>query len=252
MTERITRGKTRPGRLGLLDSWLVACDLGPAPRVVDVGIGASPETTVELFEALRTRWPAARVLGIDVDPVRVEAAMRAGRPGLSFALRGFDLELERPASAIRAMNVLRQYPPEQVSEAHARWGRSLAPGGILLEGSTNRTGDVLACHVLRRGDELFREALLFGTRGVGGFAPMQLRDVLPRDLRRSCRPDHPLGAFFARWTEAWEHVRTGLEPRAAFEASARELARRGESMDLRAVHRGVIGWAPAGGIPESA
>lgn len=232
MRERITRGKTRPGRLALLDRWVVArADV--RGLVVDVGIGANPDTTVELFRAVRPH--GGEVLGVDLDPDRVHAAQRAREPGLSFAHGGFDLPIDRPAVLIRAMNVLRQYRPEQVADAHRSLGESLVEGGILLEGSTNKTGDVLACHLLRRRGELRREGLVFGVRGVGGFAPRQLQDVLPRDLRGT-----DVGGFFDRWTDAWELVREGLAPIDAFAASARELADRGEPVDF--VADGVLAW----------
>ena len=53
------RGNTQPGRLRLLDAFVRAADLKwPKGHVaVDIGIGASPETTIELHRALLCAVP---------------------------------------------------------------------------------------------------------------------------------------------------------------------------------------------------
>src|SRR4051794_24661728 len=93
-----TRGTTAPNRLRRNDSWLcdapaVAAALAvEAPLVVDLGFGASPVTTIELAGRLARRFPAVRVLGLEIDPDRVAAALPAARPpALMFARGGFEL-----------------------------------------------------------------------------------------------------------------------------------------------------------------
>ena len=252
---RITRGKTRPGRLRLLDRWLVQSgelDGEAPPLVVDVGLGARPDTTVELFERLRGLRCDVEVLGTDLDPERVATAAGVARPGLRFATMGFDLTLERPARVIRAMNVLRQYKPEHVASAHERMASGLAPGGVLLEGTCAPSGEVLGCLVLRRTPRgLFREALVLAVSGGQGFAPLMLRDRLPRDIRDRGNPGHPVGDFLARWTDVWRETRDATgSPAAALVASARGLARRGEPLDLALVEEGVVVWRPPEGVAE--
>jgi hypothetical protein len=107
---------------------------------VDLGYGASPVTTAELFTRLRAVHPRVEVAGIEIDPVRVAAARPYEREGLSFRLGGFELPVERPPVLVRAFNVLRQYDE---AEAWAAWDRlcaGLAPGGELVEGTCDEIG----------------------------------------------------------------------------------------------------------------
>lgn len=149
-----TRGTTAPNRLRRVDRWMVAnlaglieSAVGP-PLVVDLGFGASPVTTVELFERLRTIRPDVEVTGLEVDPARVERARRfpaeRGRSehynGLTFALGGFELPLPRRPLVVRAFNVLRQYEEEEAWRAWDRLCAGLAPGGVLVEGTCDETG----------------------------------------------------------------------------------------------------------------
>lgn len=123
----VTRGTTAPNRLRRVDRWLVATQADrlriadAPPLVVDLGFGASPVTTVELYERLRHVRPDVEVIGLEIDPRRVEQAVRfltegrqAGRhPGLTFAVGGFELPVARPPILIRAFNVLRQYDEDE-------------------------------------------------------------------------------------------------------------------------------------------
>jgi hypothetical protein len=133
----VTRGTTAPGRLRRVDGWLAAhwADRLRAradPLVVDLGFGASPVTTVELHDRLTAAARRRlRVVGLEIDPVRVAAATAvANPPSLMFAVGGFELAGLRPV-LVRAMNVLRQY-----DEA------ALAPGGVLVEGTCDEAGRV--------------------------------------------------------------------------------------------------------------
>lgn len=253
--DRPTRGKTRPGRLGLLDRWTVhqrVLDGREYPLVVDVGIGALPHTTLEWFKELRSHWPQVELLGTDVDEARVVAAQMWTRPGLTFAQAGFELQLERPAAVIRAMNVLRQYRPAEVSRAHALLGQSLAPGGLLLEGTCGPEGAVLCCLILRRGARaLAREALIFGFEGTEGFAPRMFRDRLPRDIRDQGGPGFAVGQFLERWQAVWEDTRHRDDsPAAAFRRSAVALRQSGEPMEVDLMQDGVVVWRPTNGVPD--
>ncbi|NBH11061.1 class I SAM-dependent methyltransferase, partial [Amycolatopsis sp. SID8362] len=73
-----TRGTTNPNRLRRVDRWIASSPATSrllratvAPLVVDLGYGASPVTTVELARWLRRVRPDVRVLGLELDPVRV-------------------------------------------------------------------------------------------------------------------------------------------------------------------------------------
>jgi hypothetical protein len=76
----ITRGTTAPNRLRRVDRWLAAVGT-PAllaasdPLVVDLGFGASPVTTIELYARLRRVRADVEVVGIEIDAARVAAAV---------------------------------------------------------------------------------------------------------------------------------------------------------------------------------
>lgn len=114
-----TRGTTHTQRMRRVDRWLVGTKAsllrhGPV-RVVDLGFGASPVTTVEMFTRLRQLNPAVQVTGLEIDPGRVAAAQLAARDGLDFSLGGFELPVASAPVVVRAFNVLRQYREEDVA-----------------------------------------------------------------------------------------------------------------------------------------
>jgi hypothetical protein len=153
----ITRGKTAPNRLRRVDRWIVRVH-GPRlrrqerPLVVDLGYGASPVTTVELFDRLRAVHPRVEVVGVEIDPDRVAAARPYEREGLSFRRGGFELPVGRPPALIRAFNVLRQYEEADAWRAWDRLCGGLAPGGVLVEGTCDEIGRRAVWVTLRRTD----------------------------------------------------------------------------------------------------
>jgi hypothetical protein len=150
----ITRGTTNPRRLRRVDRWITQALLpvfpaGSRPLLVDLGFGASPVTTLELYRAVRAVVPDAEVTGLEIDPARVAAArvqlaaLRAAGeelPGLSFAAGGFELPVSRPPVLVRAFNVLRQYQEDRAWEAWSRLRAGLAGGGVLVEGTCDEIG----------------------------------------------------------------------------------------------------------------
>jgi hypothetical protein len=142
-----TRGTTNPNRLRKVDRWIagtpwVAAVLRDAadPLVVDLGYGSSPVTTVELAHRLRSVRKDVRVLGLELDPERVEAAKPAADPPwLEFRRGGFELAGARP-TILRAFNVLRQYTEEDAAGAWQTMLSRLAPGGLLVEGTCDEIG----------------------------------------------------------------------------------------------------------------
>ena len=150
----ITRGTTNPARLRRVDRWITQAQLpvlraASRPLVIDLGFGASPVTTLELYRAVRAVVPDAEVTGLEIDPRRVADARRrlaavraagAELPGLSFALGGFELPAPRRPALVRAFNVLRQYPEERAWTAWARLRAGLADGGVLVEGTCDEIG----------------------------------------------------------------------------------------------------------------
>jgi hypothetical protein len=266
--ERRTRGRTARSRLQALDVYLSHCERALLERqegpwreaaFIDLGFGEHPWTTLESAEAFRAVNPALRVIGVEAEEARATAAAAEHEDALThFRHGGFDWATTegQPARLVRAMNILRQYRPEEVEAAHARLGHALLPGGLLVEGSTDTPGSITVVYLLRRGPEgLRREALLFHTDFRRGFAPWLFRDWLPRDWRRRVRPGAPLHTFFAEWTEAWSQAREqgAREPTDSFRESARLLSRTqpGVSTEPWLLEHGYLRWQPPGGVPPS-
>lgn len=183
----ITRGTTNPNRLRRVDRWLA----GPGgarrlraagqPVVVDLGYGATPVTAVELLARLRAVRAEVEVVGIEIDPARVEAARPLTGPGLSFALGGFEVPLpagRRPV-LIRAFNVLRQYEEAAVPAAWASMAARLAPGGLIVEGTCDEIGRRATWVAL---EECGPISLTLSTRLAGLERPSELAERLPKAL----------------------------------------------------------------------
>ena len=245
------RGKTACGRLRL---WDALCQLMYADvcarGLVDVGIGERADTTVELL-----RWIGAPVVALEVHPVRVEQA-RARLAGLPVevletdALKGAS---DGPRGGLlRCANVLRQYPVSVVDSAHAALLSWVDDAGVVLEGSCDKAGHVGAMHILAKGREgPVRSALGFVTDFQRGFAPIQLRDHLPCDLRREVRAGGCMADFFVRWTHAWRDHRTG-DPATDFRRAAEAMGSDVEVHAFSAADGGgaALLWRPPGGVPR--
>jgi hypothetical protein len=187
-----TRGKTARNRLRRVDNFLTLYDPGLLRRAdglyegaffVDLGYGAEPFTTLESAQRLRRINPALPVLGVEIDPERVAAAQFYADDLTHFRLGGFNLPLRlradgapETARVIRAFNVLRQYAEGDVAAAWEAMGRSLLPGGLLFEGTSEPYGRVWVANVLRRVDdgrdpEGGETPPLHRTHGRGGETP---------------------------------------------------------------------------------
>ena len=143
----ITRGTTGANRLRRVDRWIAHLPVfrrAPDPLVVDLGYGASATTTLELLQRQRRVRPQVEVVGLEIDPARVKSATVSARPGVRFALGGFEVPLPggRSATVIRALNVLRQYEESEVLAAWHHMISRLEPGGVLVEGTCNEVGRV--------------------------------------------------------------------------------------------------------------
>jgi hypothetical protein len=247
--DRRTRGRTRAGRLAALDAWLLATERplleapGAAP-VVDVGFGAEPWTLLEFAAATRSAQPSLAVVGVERDGAALRAAERpCAEHGVTLSQGGFQLDAIAPARLVRAMNVLRGYTEAEAAQAHALLGEALAEGGLLVEGSASEDGALCTTHLLRKVNGALRhEALWFATDFTRGFAPIQFRDWLPRDLRRAVKPGTAIHGLLQRWTAAWEGVRGGRPPREAFTASLDVLATTGEPLRRDASLPGQVAW----------
>lgn len=141
-----TRGTTNPNRLRRVDRWIAGTltqkiAAAADPLVVDLGFGASPVTTLELAQRLSGIRPDIDVVGIEIDRERVAAAQSFATEQVTFRHGGFELPLDgRRPVLVRAMNVLRQYDAGAVTGAWATMAASLAPDGLLVEGTCDELG----------------------------------------------------------------------------------------------------------------
>lgn len=239
---QVTRGKTAPNRLRLVDTWLLVAERARlralAGPVVDLGFGETPVTTAELWGRVRAANPRAEVVGVEIDPKRAERARAWEREGLRFARGGFNLPLaegER-AGLVRAFNVLRQYSEGEVRAALETVALRMAPGALLIEGTCDPWGR-LACWWAweRTGAQprpggrweeapLLRRRLVFGQR-LRFFAegPRAFQPYLPKELIHHAEPGGPLDGFFAAWERAWLAA-AGRPPAERWRASVLAMA----------------------------
>jgi len=217
-----TRGSTAPNRLRRVDRYLVgtqAVRLRAAahPLVVDLGFGSHPVTTLELSRRLAAVRPDVEVLGLEIDPERVDAALPyADPPRLRFEKGGFELAGRRPV-LVRAMNVLRQYDEAAAAQAWTTLQVHLAPGGLLVEGTTDELG--------RRGSWVCLDSngpltLTLAARCSDLPRPSALAQRLPKALTHHNMPGQPIHEFLRAFDAAW----AGAAPYSAFGPRQRWVA----------------------------
>ena len=189
---------------------------GEPPLVVDLGYGASPVTTVELFTRLRAVRPDVQVVGLEIDQERVDLAKPAEREGLSFRRGGFELAGLRPL-VVRALNVLRQYDEQPAAQAWTTLLAGLAPGGLLVEGTCDELGRRAAWVALTAaGPQTLTLAAHLPTLD----RPSSLAERLPKSLIHHNVPGQPVYALLTRLDDAWDRA----APHAVFGPRARWVA----------------------------
>ena len=221
----VTRGTTNPNRLRRVDRWLADVQgwrlraSVAAPTVVDLGYGASPVTTLELANRLRRARADVRVVGIEIDRDRVAAAEGLRDERLDFRYGGFEVPLpggERPM-LVRALNVLRQYPEDEVPAAWATVVGRLAPGGLFVDGTCDELGRRCAWVAV---DASGPASLTLSLRLGSLDRPSDVAERLPKVLIHRNVPGEPVHAFLTALDTAWTHA----APRGAFGARQRWVA----------------------------
>ncbi|GAB95843.1 hypothetical protein KILIM_027_00260 [Kineosphaera limosa NBRC 100340] len=236
----MTRGTTNPNRLRRVDRWIAGTQAarlrrpGPAPIVVDLGYGRAGTTARELHDRLRAVRPDVQVVGLEIEPQRVADAQPLARPGLSFALGGFEVPLPGGAcaSVIRAFNVLRQYDEPAVPRAWARMITRLEPGGVLIDGTCDEVGR-LATWIALDADGPRSLTISLGLRGLQ--LPSQVAPRLPKVLISRNVPGQGVHDWLAALDEGW----TRAAPLAPYGRRQRFL----EAVS----HVGEQGWPIIGG-----
>ncbi|HEY1627454.1 MAG TPA: class I SAM-dependent methyltransferase [Streptosporangiaceae bacterium] len=228
----VTRGTTNPSRLRRVDRWIggpqrAVLRSAERPLVVDLGYGATPVTTIELYRTVKKVSPDAEVIGLEIDQDRVTAANRyldgLDLPDLSFARGGFELPVHRRPVLVRAFNVLRQYPEERAWAAWARLRDGLASGGVLIEGTCDELGRRAVWVTLPRAGELPRAGdgtITFSARLASLEQPSDLAERLPKVLIHRNAPGQPVYRFLRDLDYAWACA----APQSAFGRRQRWLA----------------------------
>ncbi|MBN2047255.1 MAG: hypothetical protein JW750_05380 [Anaerolineaceae bacterium] len=258
---QITRGKTARNRLRRVDIFLLlyAESLIRAKKglhknalAVDLGYGAEPFTALEMAHRLRQINDQLPLLGIEIDPERVERSQPYANEITHFRLGGFNLPLEGDESVrlIRAFNVLRQYEEPDVFSAWKQMASYLLPGGLLIEGTSDPFGKVWVANLLRQdtiqSTSLRYEGLLFSTNFGWGFDPEMFQPVLPKNLIHRMNHGERIHTFMNDWKRACietiAHKTWGL--RHWFQASAERLSEMGYPILLRKrfLHKGFLLW----------
>jgi hypothetical protein len=226
-----TRGTTNPNRLRRVDRWVTGTLSGfladvPDPLVVDLGYGATPVTCVELVSRLRTVRPDVRVVGLELDPLRVAAALPAAdEPWLTFRRGGFELAGLRPA-LVRAMNVLRQYDEPAAAAAWTSMLARLAPGGLLVEGTCDEVGRLGSWVLLSAAGPI---SLTLAAHLATLDRPSTLAERLPKALIHHNVPGRPVHALLRAFDAAWDAaaVVAPFGPRQRWIAAVSALAAEG-------------------------
>lgn len=206
----ITRGTTNPNRLRRCDRWLLATHRdrltkGGPPVLVDLGHGASGVTTSEWADRVVPVRPDARVVGLEIDPERVATAQAWARPGVDFALGGFEVPLPAgaPARVVRAFNVLRQYDESEVEGPWRSMTARLDPRGILVEGTCDELGR-LGSWITLDADGPLTLTLSWRLRDLGGQRlPSVVAERLPKALIHRNIPGEPVHDLLRLLDDAW-------------------------------------------------
>ncbi|KUL26003.1 methylase [Actinoplanes awajinensis] len=226
----ITRGTTNPNRLRRVDNYIAYRCAAPllaaaAPLVVDLGYGATPVTAVELRGRLAAAVrPDVTVVGLEIDPGRVAAALPyADPPRLEFRRGGFELAGLSPV-VVRAFNVLRQYPEDGVAAA---WRQMTATGALLVEGTCDELGRIATWAVIEDG---VPSTLTLSARLPALEHPAVFAERLPKALIHHNVPGHPVHELLHALARAWETEATPFGPRQRWPATVRRLRAEGRTV----------------------
>ena len=240
----ITRGTTHPNRLRRVDRWIAhacasALRSSPDPVVVDLGYGAAAWTPRDLRDRLAVVRPDVSVVGIEIDPERVNAAMEYADETLSFRRGGFEIPLDsRAPVVIRAFNVLRQYGESEVGAAWRTMTSRLAPGGLLVEGTCDELGRHAWWVALEPGSEVPR-SLTLSTRLAELEVPSDLAERLPKALIHRNVEGERIHALLRTLDRCW----AGAAPHGAFGVRQRWIATVSSARDSGVeVIDGVTRW----------
>lgn len=254
-----TRGRTASNRLRRVDNFILLYEPSLLTRTdglfddalfVDLGYGFDARTTLESAARFRGGNHDLKVLGVEIDQERVEAALPHADEKTFFRLGGFNLPLQEGETVrlVRAFNVLRQYEEKDFAQAYKTLARYVLPGGLMIEGTSNPFGSVWAANVARRNEtEDWRmEALVFSTNFRMRFDVEEFQTVLPKNLIHHMVAGESIHNFFEVWKQsaAETSAMKVYGVRQWFSASAERLAVQGYNLALQRkwLAKGFLIW----------
>ncbi len=254
-----TRGKTASNRLRRVDNFILLYEPSLLTRTdglfadslfVDLGYGFDARTTLESAERFRRVNPDLKILGVEIDKERVEAALPFADEKTFFRLGGFNLPLQSGESVrlMRAFNVLRQYEEKDFVPAYEHLAEYVLPGGLMIEGTSNPFGSIWAANLARRAENgsWKMEALVFSTNFRMGFEVQEFQTILPKNYIHHVVKGERVYDFFEAWKRAaveTSHART-FGPRQWFTAACEKLGSHGFDVLLKNkwLSKGYLIW----------
>lgn len=254
-----TRGKTASNRLRRVDNFILLYepalltrtdDLFADSLFVDLGYGFDARTTLESAARFRRVNPDLKILGVEIDKDRVEAALPFADDKTFFRLGGFNLPMKagERVRLIRAFNVLRQYEEKDFAPAYERLAQYILPGGLMIEGTSNPFGSIWCANLVRKvesGAWNF-EALVFSTNFRLGFDVEEFQTILPKNFIHHVVQGEPIHDFFEAWKLSAKET-IALKTYGAqqwFVAAAEALAQKGHRINLQKkfLAKGYLVW----------
>lgn len=249
----ITRGKTAKNRLRRVDTFILQYAPDLLKRTdclyVDLGYGEEAFTTLESAQRFRILNPSLNVIGVEIDPERVERAKQFEDKFTHFRVGGFNIPLEKgeTPSLIRAFNVLRQYEVADVIPSWLQMGDRLLDGGLIIEGTSSPYGKIWTANLIRKQENNLKyEGFLFSTNFRAGFAPEIFQPYLTKNFIHEMGSDSPIDRFITDWKQACDQtiaMKTwGL--RQWFSASAQILVQKGYQISQKKdfLRHGFLLW----------
>jgi hypothetical protein len=243
-----TRGKTASNRLRRVDNLILLYEPSLLTRTdglfadamfVDLGYGFDARTMLESAARFRGKNPGLKILGVEIDKERVEAALPHADEKNFFRMGGFNLPLieGEHVRLIRAFNVLRQYQEKDFAPAYERLAQYVLQDGLMIEGTSNPFGSIWAANLVRKtnregvipppghrgsvreslsdrrvsalragilrsaqdDNDWLFEALVFSTNFRLGFDVEEFQTVLPKNLIHHMVKGEPIYEFFEAW-----------------------------------------------------
>ena len=255
-----TRGKTASNRLRRVDNFILLYEPSLLTRsdglfadalFVDLGYGFEARTTLESAARFRRLNPNLKILGVEIDKERVEAALPFADEKTFFRLGGFNLPLKHAEHVrlIRAFNVLRQYEEKDFAPAYERLTQYVLPGGLMIEGTSNPFGSIWAASIVRKleSGEWKIEALVFSTNFRMGFDVEEFQTILPKNLIHRMMPGEEIYDFFEAWKASAKETasfKTYGAKQWFIASTAEGLVRRGYKLNLQRkfLSKGYLIW----------